>query len=100
MNHSLDTLAEQRAVLSAEIAEHRVQIAQAAQKLHRPLQKVDQLREDVRFFRERYVYLLLPAALLAVLNPGRTLKLVLGAVTLWRTIRQARLQALGGPPPP
>jgi len=100
MNTRLESLAEQRAVLSAEIAEHRVQIAQAAQKLHRPLQKVDQIREDVQFFRERYVYLLLPVALLAVLNPRRTLKLVLGAATLWRTISQARLQAQAlGPPP-
>jgi hypothetical protein len=102
MNTRLDTLAEQRAVLSAEIAEHRVQIARAAQRLHGPLQKVDRIREDVHFFRERYLYLLLPVALLAVLNPGRTLRLALGAVTLWRTVTQARLQTLApplGPPP-
>lgn len=96
MNTRLDALAEQRAVLSAEIAEHRVQIARAAQRLHRPLQRVDRIREDVRFFRERYVYLLLPVALLAVLNPRRTLRLVLGAMTLWRTLAQARAM---GPPP-
>lgn len=100
MTTSLETLAQQRAVLSAEIAEHRVQIARAAQKLHGPLQKVDQFRADVRFFRERYLYLLLPVALLAALNPRRTLKLALAAMTVWRTITQARLPALGPPPPP
>jgi hypothetical protein len=94
MSQKLDSLAAQRAVLSAEIAEHRVQIARAAQRLHAPLRRVDRIREDVHFFRERYVYLLLPVALLAVLNPRRTLKLVLGAVTLLRTIAAAR----AGPP--
>lgn len=93
MNANLDTLAEQRAVLSAEIAEHRVRIARAAQRLHAPLRRVDRIREDLHFFRERYIYLLLPVALLAVLNPGRTLRLVLGAVTLLRTIAAA-----SGPP--
>jgi len=99
MNPRLQALAEQRAVLSAEIAEHRVEIARAAQRLHRPLRQVDRFREDVQFFRERYLYLLLPVALLAALNPRRTLKLLLGAVTLWRTVRQVRLEALGPPPP-
>lgn len=94
MSHKLDVLAQQRAVLSAEIAEHRVQVARAAQRLHGPLQRVDRLRADVHFFKERYVYLLLPVALLAVLNPGRTLRLALGAMTLWRTLSAARQ----GPP--
>lgn len=86
MNERLDGLEQHRAALSAEIAEHRLQIARAAQQLHGPLQRVDRFREDVRFVRQHYLYLLLPVALLAVLNPGRTLRLVLGAVTLWRTI--------------
>ena len=54
----------------------------------------------MHFFRERYLSLLLPVALLAVLNPGRTLRLALGAVTLWRTVTQARLQAEARAPPP
>lgn len=90
MTDRLETLAQQRAVLSAEIAQHRVEIARAAQRLHRPLRRVDRIREDVHFFRERYAYLLLPVALLAILNPHRSLRLVLGAWTLWRTFQRAQ----------
>jgi hypothetical protein len=89
MTDRLDTLARQRADLSAEIAQQRTGLAHAAQRLHRPLQRIDRAREDFQFFRERYVYLLLPVALLAVLNPGRSLRLLLGAWTLWRTFDRA-----------
>lgn len=85
MNERLAGLEQHRAALSAEIAEHRLQIARAAQRLHGPLQRVDRLREEVRYAREHYLFLLLPVALLAILNPGRTLRLVAGAVSLWRT---------------
>jgi hypothetical protein len=90
----LEALAQQRAALSAEIAEHRVQIARAAQRLHGPLRRVDRLREEVHVLREHYAWLLLPVAVLALLNPVRTLKVVAGALGVWRTFNQARL-----PPP-
>lgn len=89
MNERLAGLEQHRAALSAEIAEHRLQIARAAQRLHAPLQRVDRLREEVRYAREHYLFLLLPVALLAVLNPGRTLRLVAGAVSLWRGVSAA-----------
>lgn len=79
----LDALAQRRQTLSADLARQRAAIALAAQRLQPPLRRVERLRQDVRFFRERYVYLLLPVAVLAVLNPGRTLRLLLGAWTLW-----------------
>lgn len=96
MNERLDTLAHQRAALSAELAEQRVEIAHAAQRLHRPLQKVDRIREELHVIRKHYAWLLLPVALLAVLNPRRTLRLALGAVTLGRTV----MHAANLPPPP
>lgn len=89
MNERLADLELRRTALSAEIAGHRLQIARAAQRLHRPLQRVDRLREEVRYVRQHYLYLLLPVALLAVLNPGRTVRLVAGAVALWRTVSRA-----------
>lgn len=90
MSDKLDTLQAHRDLLSAEIALHRLEIARAAQALHKPLRKVDRIREDVRFFRERYLFLLLPVAVLVALNPVRTLKLVAGAVSLWRAFDRAR----------
>ena len=91
----LEHLAHQRAALSADLAAQRVQIAHAAQRLHRPLQKVDRLREDLHVLRTHYAWLLLPVALLAVLNPARTVKLAVGAITLGRAVLRA-----ANPPPP
>ena len=89
MNGRLETLAHQRAALSVELAQHRVQIAHAAQRLHRPLQRVDRIRAELHVLRQHYAWLLLPVALLAVLNPQRTLRLLLGAATLWRSLSAA-----------
>lgn len=89
MNGRLETLAHQRAALSAELAQHRVQIAHAAQRLHRPLQRVDRFREELHVFRQHYLWLLLPVGLLAALNPGRTLRLAIGALSLWRSLSAA-----------
>lgn len=85
MNERLESLARQREALSADLALHRAEIAQAARRLEPPLRRVERLREDVRFFRQRYLYLLLPLAVLAALNPGTTLRLALGAWSLWST---------------
>lgn len=89
MNERLADLEQHRAALSAEIAEHRVQIARAAQRLHGPLQRVDRIREEVRFVRQNYLFLLLPVALLAVLNPGRAVRLAAGALAAWRAVSRA-----------
>jgi hypothetical protein len=89
LSERLADLEQHRAALSAEIAEHRVQIARAAQRLHGPLQRVDRIREEVRFARQHYLFLLLPVALLAILNPGRTLRLAAGALTAWRAFSRA-----------
>lgn len=86
----LDELALQRAGLSAEIAQERLELAEVAHDLQRPLQKVERIRQDVRLFRERYAYLLLPVALLAILNPGRTLRVALTAWTAWTAFARAR----------
>lgn len=93
MNEELERLARQREILSADLALQRIEIAQAARHLAPPLRRVERLREDVRLFRERYVYLLLPVAVLAALNPGATLRLALGAWSAWSAFSRA-----SGPP--
>lgn len=85
----LDTLAQRRAALSSEIAEHRVQLAAANDRLQAPLQRVQRLPAELREMRRRYAFLLLPVAVLALLNPRPTLRLALGAWTLWRSVSQA-----------
>lgn len=90
MTDRLELLAQHRERLRAEIAVEREYLARAAQRLQPPLRKLDQVREDLRFFRERYLYLLIPVGLLIVLNPHRTLKLALGALSLWRTFQRAQ----------
>lgn len=93
MSEELERLARQREALSADLALQRIEIARAARRLEPPLRRVERLRDDVRFFRERYVYLLLPVAVLAVLNPGTTLRLALGAWSAWSAFSRA-----SGPP--
>lgn len=93
MTDRLEALAHERAALSAELAQQRQAIARAARRLQPPLRRVDRLRADLRFFRQRYAYLLLPVVLLAVLNPGPTLRLLAGASTLWLAFARAQ-----GPP--
>jgi hypothetical protein len=89
MSDRLEALARRRVRISAEIARHRHEVAEVAQRLQPPLRRIERVREDLRFFRERYVYLLIPVALLVVLNPGRTLKLALGAFSLWQNFQRA-----------
>ena len=93
MTGRLEHLERRRHALSSEIARERLVLAGAAQRLQPRLQKIDRVREDLRFFRERYAYLLIPVGLLALLNPQRTLKLALGAWSLWRTFDHARVQS-------
>jgi hypothetical protein len=90
VNRRLEELAQQRACISAEIAQERAALAGVAHDLQRPLQRIQRVRNDVQFFRERYVYLLLPVALLAVLNPGRTLRVALTAWSAWSAFSRAR----------
>jgi hypothetical protein len=87
MSDRLDTLAAERTALTSEIALHRVELALAAQKLRKPLRRVDKIREDVHFVRQNYSLLLIPVALLAIMNPQRTLKLLLGALSAWRMVQ-------------
>jgi hypothetical protein len=87
MTDRLETLAQERNALSSEIALHRVELALAAQRMRRPLQSVDRIRENVRFVRTHYSLLLVPVVLLAVMNPRRTLKLLLGALSTWRAVQ-------------
>ncbi|HUR41978.1 MAG TPA: YqjK family protein [Verrucomicrobiae bacterium] len=82
----LDTLAQRRAALSAEIAEQRVHLADANERIQVPLQRVQRLPGELRELRRRYGFLLLPLAVLALLNPRPTLRLALGAWTLWRSV--------------
>ena len=82
----LENLAQRRAALSAEIAEHRVELAHATERLQEPLQKVERIRDGLRVARERYAFLLLPVAVLALLKPRATLKLLLSGWTLWRSV--------------
>ena len=92
----LDTLAQRRAALSAEIAEHRIELAEVGHRLAEPLHKVGRVRDGLRVAREKYLFLLLPVAVLALLNPARTLKLGLAAWSLWRSI----VPPPGALPPP
>lgn len=87
----LETLAQRRAALSAELAEHRGDLTLATERLQAPLDQVGRIRDNLRVARQRYAFLLLPVAVLALLNPRPTLRLLLGAWTLYRSI---------APPPP
>jgi hypothetical protein len=94
----LESLARERHALSSEIALQRVELALAAQRLRKPLARVDRLREDVRFVRSNYGLLLIPVVLLAVMNPRRTMKLLLGALSVWRAVHLS-LEETHGPRP-
>lgn len=93
----LDTLAQRRAALSAEIAEHRVELGHVTERLQEPLHKVGRIRDSLRVARDRYAFLLLPVAVLALLKPRATLKLALSAWTVWRSVAPAPPDRL--PPP-
>lgn len=94
MSDKLDLLAQRRAALSGEIALHRVELALAAQRLRRPLHRVDELREHLHALRANYALLLIPAALLVLLNPRPALRRLLAALAFWRAFEHS-----GGPPP-
>lgn len=93
----LETLAQRRAALSAEIAEQRVELGHVTDKLQEPLQKVGKIRDNLRVARERYAFLLLPVAVLALLKPRATLKLALAAWSVWRSVAPPPHERL--PPP-
>ncbi len=93
----LEALAQKRAALSAEIAEHRVELGHVAERLQEPLHKVERVRDQLRVARERYAFLLLPVAVLALLKPRATLKLALAAWSLWRSVGPPLPERL--PPP-
>lgn len=90
MSTRLDSLAQERRALVDEIGRSRHELSRAAQRVGPPLRRLEKLQRDARYIRQNYGLLLLPVALLVILNPGRTLRLALTAWTAWVRVRGLR----------
>lgn len=93
MTTRLDSLAQERRALAEEIGRSRHELTRAAQSLQRPLHRIETLQRDARYLRDNYSLLLLPAALLVLLNPRRSLRLAALGLVAWN-----RFRLLEGPP--
>lgn len=90
MSGRLDQLARDRQMLADEIGRSRHELTRAARRVGPPLHRLQRLGRDARHLRDNYGLLLLPVVLLAVLNPGRTLRLAMLAWSAWRSAQIPR----------
>jgi hypothetical protein len=82
-----DALAARREALTATIARERADLAVASARLVRPLRRLQDFERRAVAYGHQAKWLLLPAAVLALLFPRRTLQLAATAFVAWRTLR-------------